>query len=125
NVGYSDSSGFIFGANVSQNNYMGTGNRVSFAVSRSEVTDSYNFSYLNPYYTLDGVSRGFSLYYTATDFSQTTITRYSANRVGGSVNYGYPISEYARLNFGFGVDELEIVTGDFVAYDIAEFLRRE
>lgn len=125
NVGYSDSSGFIFGANVSQNNYRGTGNRVSFAISRSEVTDSYNFSYLNPYYTLDGVSRGFSLYYTATDFSQTTVTRYSANRVGGSVTYGYPISEYARLNFGFGVDELEIVTGTFVAFDVAEFLRRE
>lgn len=125
NIGYSDSSGFIFGANVSQNNYMGSGNRVSFAVSRSEVTDSYNFSYMNPYYTLDGVSRGFSLYYTATDFSKTTITSYGANRLGGSVNYGYPISEYARLNFGFGVDELEIATGTFVAHDIAEFLRRE
>ncbi|MCC1495552.1 outer membrane protein assembly factor BamA [Alcanivorax sp. 1008] len=125
NVGYSDSSGFIFGANVSQNNYMGTGNRVSFAISRSEVTDSYNFSYLNPYYTLDGVSRGFSLYYTATDFSKTTITSYSANRVGASVNYGYPISEYARLNFGFGVDQLDIVTGTFVAYTIQEFLNRE
>lgn len=125
NVGYSDASGFIFGANVSQNNYMGTGNRVSFAVSRSEVRDSYNFSYLNPYYTLDGVSRGFSLYYTETDFSETTITEYGANRLGGSVSYGYPISEYARLNFGFGVDELDIVTGTFVAYDIQEFLNRE
>ena len=125
NIGYSDASGFIFGANVSQNNFMGTGNRVSFALSRSEVRDSYNFSYLNPYYTLDGVSRGFSLYYTETDFSQTQVTEYGANRLGASVNYGYPISEYARLNFGFGVDELEIVTGRFVAYVVQEFLNRQ
>jgi outer membrane protein insertion porin family len=104
---------------------MGTGNRVSFAVSRSEVRDSYNFSYLNPYYTLDGVSRGFSFFYTETDFSETTITEYGANRLGGAVSYGYPISEYARLNFGFGVDELDIVTGSFVAYEIQEFLNRE
>jgi outer membrane protein insertion porin family len=125
NIGYSEGSGFIFGANVSQNNYMGTGNRVSFALSRSEVRDSYSFSYLNPYYTLDGVSRGFSLYYTETDFSKTSIANYGVNRLGGSVTYGYPISEYARLNFGFGVDKLEIETGTFVAFDIAEFLRRE
>jgi outer membrane protein insertion porin family len=125
NIGYSDASGFIFGANVSQNNYMGSGNRVSFAVSRSEVRDSYNFSYLNPYYTLDGVSRGFSLYYTETDFSKTQVTAYGINRLGGAVSYGYPISEYARLNFGFGVDKLELATGTFVAYDIQEFLNRE
>lgn len=125
NIGYSDASGLIFGANVSQNNFMGTGNRVSFALSRSDVRDSYNFSYLNPYYTLDGVSRGFSVYYTETDFSQTQVTEYGANRFGAAVNYGYPISEYARLNFGFGVDELEIVTGQYVAYVVQEFLNRQ
>lgn len=125
NIGYSDASGFIFGANVSQNNFMGTGNRVSFALSRSEVRDSYSFSYLNPYYTLDGVSRGFSLYYTETDFSKTLITSYGINRLGGAVNYGYPISEYARLNFGFGVDQLEIETGALVANVIDKFLEQE
>jgi outer membrane protein insertion porin family len=125
NIGYSEASGFIFGANVSQNNFMGTGNRVSFALSRSEVRDSYSFSYLNPYYTLDGVSRGFSLYYTETDFSKTLITSYGINRLGGAVSYGYPISEYARLNFGFGVDQLEIETGALVANVIDQFLEQE
>ncbi len=31
NVGYSDASGVIFGANISQNNFRGSGNRVSFS----------------------------------------------------------------------------------------------
>ncbi|PKM23134.1 MAG: outer membrane protein assembly factor BamA [Gammaproteobacteria bacterium HGW-Gammaproteobacteria-14] len=125
NIGYSDGSGFIFGANVSQNNFMGTGNRVSFALSRSEIRDSYSFSHQNPYYTLDGVSRGFNLYYSKIDFSETTVASYAANRRGGGVSYGYPISEYARLNFGYGVDRIDIETGAFVATEIAQFLANE
>lgn len=125
NIGYSDSSGFIFGASVSQNNFRGSGNRVSFSLSRSDVRDSYSFSHYNPYYTLDGVSRGFSLYYSAIDYSKTSVASYAADRAGASVTYGYPISEYARLSFGFGFDSIDITTGDFVAYDIATFLDAE
>lgn len=122
NVGYSDASGFIFGANVSQNNFRGTGNRVSFSLSRSDVRDSYSFSHFNPYYTLDGVSRGFSLYFSQVDFSETTIASYASNRKGGSVTFGYPISEYSRVSFGVGADNIDLTTGDFVAVDIYRFL---
>jgi outer membrane protein insertion porin family len=125
NIGYSDASGVIFGANVSQNNYRGSGNRVSFALSRSEVRDSYSFSHDNPYYTLDGVSRGFSLFYSAIDYDQTSVAAYAADRAGASVTYGYPISEYSRLSFGVGVDRIDITTGDFVAVDIERFLLSE
>ena len=58
NIGYSQASGLTFGANVSQNNFFGTGNRVSFAINNSRVTESYNFSFFDPYFTDDGVSRG-------------------------------------------------------------------
>ncbi|MDX1805240.1 MAG: outer membrane protein assembly factor BamA [Alcanivorax sp.] len=125
NVGYSDSSGFIFGANVTQNNWRGSGNRVSFALSRSDVRDSYSFSHYNPYYTLDGVSRGFSLFYSKIDFKNTTVASYAADRLGGSVTYGYPISEYSRLSFGGSFERTKITTGDFVAVDIYNFLEQE
>lgn len=125
NVGYSEASGFIFGANVTQNNFRGSGNRVSFALSRSDVRDSYSFSHLNPYYTLDGVSRGFSVYFSEIDFSQTSVASYASDRLGGAVTYGYPISEYSRINFGFGYDRIKITTGDFVAVDIYTFLQEE
>lgn len=125
NIGYSDASGAIFGANVSQNNFRGSGNRVSFSLSRSDVRDSYSFSHYNPYYTLDGVSRGFSLFYSAIDYDKTSVASYAADRAGASVTYGYPISEYSRLSFGLGVDRIDITTGDFVAVDIARFLVTE
>ena len=125
NVGYSEANGFVFGASVSQNNFRGTGNRVSFSLNRSDVRDSYSFSHLNPYYTLDGVSRGFSLYFTDIDFSETTVAAYASDRLGGAVTYGYPLSEYSRLSFGFGYDRIDITTGDFVAIDIWRFLETE
>ena len=122
NVGYSEASGFIFGASISQNNFMGTGNRVSFALSRSDIRESYSFSHFNPYYTLDGVSRGFSLYYSKIDFGRATVASYAADRLGGAVNYGYPISETSRLDFGVGFDNIELTVGNFVAVDILRFL---
>lgn len=125
NVGFSDASGFIFGANVTQNNWRGSGNRVSFALSRSDIRDSYSFSHYNPYYTLDGVSRGFSLFYSEIDFDETTVASYAADRLGGSVTFGYPISEYSRLSFGATYEKTDITTGDFVAVDIANFLIEE
>ena len=125
NVGFSDASGFIFGANLTQNNWRGSGNRVSFALSRSDIRDSYSFSHYNPYYTLDGVSRGFSLFYSEIDFDETTVASYAADRLGGSVTFGYPISEYSRLSFGGTYERTDITTGDFVAVDIFNFLEKE
>ena len=122
NVGFSDASGFIFGANVTQNNWRGSGNRVSFALSRSDIRDSYSFSHYNPYYTLDGVSRGFSMFYSKIDFDETSVASYAADRLGWSVTFGYPISEYSRLNFGATYEKTNITTGDYVAVDIDRFL---
>lgn len=124
NVGYSDANGVIFGASVSQNNFLGSGNRVSFSVSRSDVSTSYSFSHYNPYYTPDGVSRGFSLHYNKINYanSNVNINSYAADRKGGSVTYGYPISEYSRINFGFGLENIDIHSGDFVPQNIYNFL---
>lgn len=118
NVGYSQGYGLVFGANVSQNNFFGTGNKVSFAVNRSQVRDSINLSYDNPYYTDDGVSRGWDAYYTNTDFSNTNVSSYAIDRTGVGLTFGYPISEQARVSFGLGVDRSQVVISDFVAEDI-------
>ncbi|MFP5440250.1 MAG: outer membrane protein assembly factor BamA [Gammaproteobacteria bacterium] len=118
NIGYSQGYGLVFGANVSQNNFFGTGNKVSFAVNRSQVRDSVNVSYNNPYYTDDGVSRGWNAYYSKTDFENTNISRYAIDRSGFGVTFGYPLSEVSRLSFGFGYDNAQVAISPFVAEDI-------
>lgn len=118
-VGFSQTSGLILSAAVNQNNWMGTGNRVSFGISRSDFRSSVNFSYTNPYFTVDGISRGFSLFYQETDYSEADISSYQTDRYGGGINFGYPISNIERIGIDFGVSRTKLTLGDEPAQEIS------
>lgn len=122
NIGYSQGQGLVFGANVSQNNFFGTGNKVSFALNRSQIRDSISLSYNNPYYTPDGVSRGWNAYYTKTDYANTNISRYALDKSGLMMSFGYPVSEISRLSFGLGADRSNVVVSTLVAEDIWQYV---
>lgn len=108
-VGYQQGTGFVFGANLSQTNFLGTGNRVSIAANRSDIRNSITFSFTDPYYTIDGVSRGYSLYYQETTIEDDdVISNWAADRYGANINFGYPISEIERINFGVGYENVTI-----------------
>ena len=117
-VGYAQDAGIIYGLNLQQDNFMGTGKRVGIGLNASRYQDVYNFSYTNPYYTEDGVSRGFNIFYRSTDLSEVNIANYSTNTLGGAVNFGYPIKETARLGFSFGVANTDISTGQYAVQEI-------
>lgn len=110
-IGFSQDSGLILGANLQQNNFLGTGRQVGVALSRSDYQSLYRFSYVNPYYTEDGVSRGFSVFYRSTDLEEANIASYTADSYGGSINFGYPLSETQRLGFSAGYTNTVIKTG--------------
>ncbi|MBD2858261.1 outer membrane protein assembly factor BamA [Spongiibacter sp. KMU-158] len=110
-VGFSQDSGLLLSANIQQNNFFGTGKSVGFGVSRSDYLTSASFNYVDPYFTVDGVSRGFSLFYRATDFEEVNIASYTTDTYGSSVNFGYPLSETTRLGFEFGYSRTEIDAG--------------
>ena len=125
-VGYQDGTGVVFGANVSQRNFLGTGNQVSFAINRTKTRNSYNFSYVNPYFTVDGVSRGFSVFFQETDFSESSsVSNYQTDSFGASMRFGYPINENERLNFAFGFDNTTIFASNQNAVEIKEFIGYE
>lgn len=112
-VGYSDSDGIVFNANVSNRNFLGSGNSADFSFNHSKAYTTYNLSYNNPYYTIDGVSRGFSVYYSETDLSRaTSVSDYTTDALGGNVNYSYPISPVDRISFGFGYQATKLSVGD-------------
>ena len=126
NIGYAGGSGMILGASISQNNFMGSGNRMSLGVQKNDTVQSYNFSYMNPYYTIDGVSRGFNLFYRETDYSSlNTVSDYQTNTMGGNVTYGYPISRRQRLSFSVGYQNTEMFEGTTVPAEIIDFLDTE
>lgn len=126
NVGYAGSSGAIIGASISQNNFLGTGNRMNFGLQKNNTLQSYNFSFTDPYYTIDGVSRGFNLFYRKTDFSRiNTVSDYQTNSRGGSVVFGYPISSRQRVSMSVGYTNTEMFLGNIVPFEITDFVDKE
>lgn len=107
-VGFSQAQGVILSAGVKQDSFLGTGNRVAFEISHSKAINIYDVSYLNPYYTAEGVSRGFRVFYRETDFRELNRSNENINSFGGSVNYGIPLNEYTHLSFNAGYRNTEI-----------------
>ena len=124
-VGYSQSDGLLLGGSISQSNFLGSGNKVSIALNKSDVSQLYNFSFMDPYYTVDGVSRGFDVFYRKYDYTSSDISSYAADTYGGNVRYGYPISESQSLSFSLGIDGTSITTGKSTPEVISDYLKVE
>jgi len=120
-LGYNDTQGAIINFSVSQNNFVGTGNRLSIGINNSKVVQDNTVSFTNPYYTKDGVSRGFSLYKRKFSAAEAAISNYQTNSYGVSVNYGIPMSEDDSIGIGFSYDNTNIVTGANTSTQMLDF----
>lgn len=126
-LGFAQGTGLILGGSISQNNFFGTGNRVSFSATRSEFQTALSFGFVDPYLTVDGVSLGYNAFYRTTDFDRLNVdvASYAVDSYGGGFNIGYPVSEYSRLSFGLSLQQDDIKTGRFTVVEIQDFLREE
>ena len=124
-IGYAQDAGLILGLNLQQNNFLGTGRRVGVNLNSSRYQDVVSLNYTNPYFTEDGVSRGFSVFYRKTDLSEINVASYTTDTVGANMNFGYPISETQRLGFSFGVTDTKITAGQYAVQEIKSSPRLE
>ncbi|MDM1337353.1 outer membrane protein assembly factor BamA [Acinetobacter indicus] len=122
-VGFSQSGGVTFQAGLSQTNFLGTGNAVSIDLSRSETQDYYNLSVTDPYFTIDGVRRGYNMYYRKTKLDDDyNVNNYVTDSFGGGINFGYPIDENQSISAGLNIDNTEVTTGPYVSTYVADYL---
>ena len=107
--GYSDVYGFLYGASISEANFMGTGKYVSIGFQNSQYQQYYSVSYNNPYYTIYGLQRGFSIYYSRVKpNSKFNLASYLEDGYGADMTYAYPISERNSVAFGHGFEHISI-----------------
>jgi len=109
--GYSQVQGLIASISVQQDNFLGSGRRVGFSVSHSDIYTQASVNYTNPYYTDNGVSRGFYARYTEYDQGEANISSFSTSQAAGGVNFGFPLSEVDYLRFGLGAQRVDINLG--------------
>ncbi len=122
-VGFSQSGGVTFQAGLSQTNFLGTGNSVSIDLSRSETQDYYNLSVMDPYFTIDGVRRGYNMYYRKTKLDDNyNVNNYVTDSLGGGINFGYPIDENQSVSLGLNIDQTEVTTGPYVSTYVRDYL---
>ena len=107
-VGFSQGEGALLGAAVSQKNFLGSGNALSFSLQSSSSTKQARFSFTDPYYTIDGVSRGVDLYFAQTDFDDTGTADYSTDETGLGLTFGYPVSNESRISTSFAVQNTNL-----------------
>lgn len=123
-VGFAQSSGLVLGGSIKQDNFLGTGNKVGIGMTRSDYQTNLNFSYLNPYWTVDGVSLGYNVFYRTTDYSKLDVdyTSYSVDSFGAGFSFGYPISETSSVNYGLVVQNDKIKPGNASAAEVYDFI---
>ncbi|WP_126444517.1 outer membrane protein assembly factor BamA [Sulfuricystis multivorans] len=122
-AGLSSSEGLVFSGSVNQQNLFGSGKHVGIGFNTSKINTLYSFSYTDPYYTVDGVSRGFDVYARDTDTTKlTSLATYATKSLGGGIRYGFPIGEDDTINFGLAVDSTEIKTTSYTTPTIQRFL---
>ena len=107
-IGFSSADKVILSGSISQQNMFGTGNSLSLAANSGSVNKTYALSYNNPYYTVDGVSRGFDLYDRRFDPSALGLGNYKTDTRGAGMRFGYPLSELDRVNFGLAVEQTKV-----------------
>ena len=112
-AGFSSADKVSFNAGISQENVFGSGNYLGLGVSTSKYNRQFNLSSVNPYFTQDGVSRGFDVYYrTSRPYSSSSSNEYYSIQTGGaSFRFGVPFSEVDKVYFGFGAETTRIKPG--------------
>jgi len=121
-VGFSQAQGILFNLGLNQDNFLGTGRRVSLRFDNSRVSTIYSLSYVNPYFTINGVSAGFHATYSDINAAEANVSSYTADTLDVGVNLGAPITEVDTIRGGLSVENIKIDTNSNTPEEIFEFI---
>ena len=96
---------------IKQENVFGSGNYLGVDVNTSKYRRTLVFSTTDPYFTQDGISRTFDVYYRTAKPYEDQGGNYELVTAGTSVRLGVPFSETDTVFFGGGVEQTRIKAG--------------
>jgi outer membrane protein insertion porin family len=107
-AGFSSAEKFTLTASVKQDNVFGTGNYLGIDLNTSKYNRTIVISTVDPYFTDEGVSRSYDLYYRTSRPLNTQGGDYKIVTPGGAVRFGVPFTEFDTVFFGAGVEQTSI-----------------
>ena len=111
-AGASSDEGLVGSFSITQANFLGTGNTVSATINTSSVNTIYQLNHIDPYFTLDGISRRLTAYMKETNTKDLDTGQYDKKSYGLGVGFGVPMNEFDTVRVGFDVDMSDITLVD-------------
>ncbi|HAT57948.1 MAG TPA: outer membrane protein assembly factor BamA, partial [Gammaproteobacteria bacterium] len=109
-VGTGGGGNFFISSSLQAQNFLGTGRTIGVGVNKSRFQQGLNFQYVDPYFTPDGVSRGFNIFAQKLE-SPFNVSAFNTSSYGGSASFSYPLSEIEMLGFDLGFTHTELSAG--------------
>lgn len=110
-AGYSQAEKLSLVLGIKQENVFGSGNYLGLDINTSKYNRQFVLSTTDPYFTTDGISRTFDLYYKTTSPYSEQGGDYELVTPGVGVRFGVPFTEEDTVYFGIGAEQTEIKPG--------------
>ena len=107
-AGFSSADKLSLTASIRQENVFGSGNYLGLELNTSRSSRTLSLTTVDPYFTIDGISRALEVYYRTTKPLNSQGEQYELVTPGGSVRFGVPFSEFDTVFFGLGAERTEI-----------------
>ncbi|MEM7705193.1 MAG: outer membrane protein assembly factor BamA [Pseudomonadota bacterium] len=129
-LGFSQVTGILGSLSINQENFLGSGKQAGVSLQNSRFFSRFDLSYVDPYWTEDGVSRGYNLSIRELDQGEANIASYLADTKALSTSFGIPITEVDRVRLLIGVEDTAItpflgvgpdIFEELVFYDLGEY----
>jgi len=120
-AGFSQVAGITFNVGLTQENFLGTGNRVSFTFNTSEINQTYALGWMDPYFTQDGVSLSGDIYKRKTNAGNANLADYNLDEVGLRIGVGIPISEFNTFDLAFTPQQTKFKPGSDPSDQVLDF----
>jgi outer membrane protein insertion porin family len=114
-VGYSQAEKLTVQASVSQSNIFGTGNQLAFQLSNGSINKVYALSFLDPYWTPDGISAGVDIFRRDVNTSSLALASYKTVSTGLGVSFGVPLTEYDTVRVGLTGEQTKLTLDPLTA----------
>ncbi|MGA9856011.1 MAG: outer membrane protein assembly factor BamA [Gammaproteobacteria bacterium] len=121
-VGYGSSSGLVLDGNITNANFLGTGERVSIAANKSQIGHTYNFSFTDPYWTINGVSRTLGFFQVQTSRLTVNSSPISTQSFGGQMSFNIPMTEYSAWGIGATYSHNELLSQAGTSQQFIQFV---
>lgn len=121
-IGYGSQSGLVLDGQIANANFLGTGEKLSLDASHTALGHSYTFSFTDPYWTVDGVSRTWEIFQSRISALSINTAPLTTQSYGGGVSFNIPLSEYSAWGEGINYTHGELFSSAGTSQQYVKFM---